>query len=110
MKRHTNGSPGKAFADGYAKGKAESADTIRQLEAERNLLLNLLADLREAVGDHGRRMQPELVEYCRELGGHADTIRQLKESLNKALAENLAMRPTPVLETSRQATTNGGSW
>ena len=64
MKRHTNGSPGKAFADGYAKGKAEAADTIRQLQA----------------------------------------------ALNKALAENLAMRPTPVLETSRQATTNGGSW
>lgn len=101
---------GKAFADGYAKGKAEADDTIRQLEAERNSLLNLLADLREAVGDHGRRMQPELVEYCRELGRHADTIRQLKEALNKALAENLAMRPTPVLETSRQATTNGGSW
>lgn len=49
MKRHTNGSPGKAFADGYAKGKAESAETIRQLEA----------------------------------------------ALNKALAENLAMRPAP---------------
>ena len=49
MKRHTNGSPGKAFADGYAKGKAEAADTIRQLQA----------------------------------------------ALNKALAENLAMRPKP---------------
>lgn len=55
---------GKAFADGYAKGKAESADTIRQL----------------------------------------------KQALDKALAENLAMRPTPVLETSRAVTTNGGSW
>ena len=46
MKRTYNG---KAFADGYAKGKAEAADTIRQLQA----------------------------------------------ALNKALAENLAMRPTP---------------
>lgn len=40
---------GKAFADGYAKGKAESAETIRKLTA----------------------------------------------ALNKALAENLAMRPKP---------------
>lgn len=49
MKRHTNGSPGKAFADGYAKGKAEAAETIRQLQ----------------------------------------------KALDKALAENLAMRPKP---------------
>lgn len=39
MKRHTNGSPGKAFADGYAKGKAEAADTIRQLQAALNKAL-----------------------------------------------------------------------
>lgn len=44
-----NGSPGKAFADGYAKGKAEAAETIRQLQ----------------------------------------------KALDKALAENLAMRPKP---------------
>jgi len=47
MKRHSNGSPGKAFADGYAKGKAEAADTIAKLQ----------------------------------------------KALDKALAENLAMRP-----------------
>ena len=101
---------GKAFADGYAKGKAESAELVAQLQRERNSLINLLADLRAAVGDHGRRMQPELLEYCRELGGHADTIRQLKDALNKALAENLAMRPTPIFDISKQVTTNGGSF
>ncbi len=35
-------------------------------------LLVLLADLRIALGDNGKRMQPELVEYARELKRKAD--------------------------------------
>jgi hypothetical protein len=29
--------------------------------------LMLVARIREALGDHGRRTQPELIEYCRDL-------------------------------------------
>jgi hypothetical protein len=54
---------GKAFADGYAKGKAEAADTIRQLQA----------------------------------------------ALNKALAENLAMRGAPAGLTHLDAVARQGS-
>lgn len=67
-KRHANGSPGKAYSDGFAAGLTKGRDE------------------------------------------RAAEVSQLKTALDKALAENLAMRPTPVLETSKQATTNGGSW
>jgi hypothetical protein len=29
--------------------------------------LGLVADIRHALGDNGKRMQPELIEYCRQL-------------------------------------------
>ena len=34
--KHRPTNTGKAFADGFAKGKAESAETIRQLKAALN--------------------------------------------------------------------------
>lgn len=80
---------GKAFADGYAKGKAESAELVAQLQRERNSLINLLADLRTAVGDHGRRMQPELLEYCRELGGRRRSSTSRSRSPRTAEASRI---------------------
>ena len=35
----------------------------------------LLAQIREAVGDNGERMQDELLEYCRDLRSARDTIQ-----------------------------------
>ena len=36
-------------------------------EREENNLLRLICDIRFAIGDSGKRMWPELIEYCREL-------------------------------------------
>lgn len=47
-------------------------------------LLHLLAQIREACGDNGKRMQDELVEYIRdERQGHISHIALLKASLKK---------------------------
>jgi len=48
--------------------KVELAETVGDLMS----ILGLLADIREACGDNGKRMQPELVEYIRDLKGKAD--------------------------------------
>ena len=38
-------------------------------EAQRDMIaaLDLVARIRHAVGDHGERMQDELIAYCKEL-------------------------------------------
>lgn len=53
-----------------------------QLIAERdaavesmNSCLGLVADLRAALGDDGRRMQPELIEYAKQLSMDAERYR-----------------------------------
>ena len=52
----------------YAKLEMQLAETVEFQWS----MLGLLADIREACGDNGKRMQPELVEYIRELKGKAD--------------------------------------
>lgn len=92
------------YEQGFADGKAESAETIEQLQRERMSLINLLAEVRIAIGDNGLRMQHELAEYCRKIAGQAATAGQLRDALNKALAENLAnrMKPTHLDAVARQ--------
>lgn len=53
---------------------AEALEAIQSLEARLEVearttwsLLSYLSDLRFALGDNGRRMQDELLEYCRDL-------------------------------------------
>lgn len=43
-------------------------------------LLRLLVDLRFALGDNGRRMQDELVEYARGLAGDARRYRWIRSA------------------------------
>ena len=50
--------------------KVQLAETVGDLMS----VLGLLADIREACGDNGKRMQPELVEYIREIKGKADIL------------------------------------
>jgi hypothetical protein len=56
----------------------EQIETVRRYEGElaksvRDQLsvLDLITQIREALGDDGKRMQDELIEYCRELAGRA---------------------------------------
>lgn len=53
-------------------------------QSGRDLLLRLVCDLRWALGDRGLRMQPELVEYAREMRRDAqrwETIREARKSV-----------------------------
>ena len=56
----------------------EALDHYQTLEQQRNAAaddaagaLDLVSRLREALGDHGLRMQDELLKYCRELAARA---------------------------------------
>jgi hypothetical protein len=46
--------------------------------AEDFSLLGLIADIRAAVGDNGKRMQPELVEHLRQMAVDAAMFRYLQ--------------------------------
>ena len=56
----------------------EALDHYQTLEQQRNAAaddaagaLDQVSRIREALGDHGLRMQDELLEYCRELAARA---------------------------------------
>ena len=56
----------------------DALDHYQTLEQQRNAAaddaagaLDLVSRIREALGDHGLRMQDELLEYCRELAARA---------------------------------------
>lgn len=60
----------------------QQAERIAELEAERDQhkhtatsLLALLADIRMACGDNGKRMQPELVEFIGAMKAQRDQLR-----------------------------------
>lgn len=60
----------------------QQAERIAELEGERDQhkataasLLSLLADIRMACGDNGKRMQPELVEFIGAMSTERDQLR-----------------------------------
>lgn len=55
--------------------------TKADLIAQNAALLAMVADLRIALGDDGKRMQPELVEYARELRANAARYEWLRSRL-----------------------------
>lgn len=66
----------------------QQAERIAELEAERDQhkhtatsLLALLADIRMACGDNGKRMQPELVEFIGAMKAQRDQLRAEVERL-----------------------------
>lgn len=71
-----------AALDLEAKARVAAAEMAQeaklaqaQAEGDANAMLMLLAQIREAVGDNGRRMQGELVDYLRILWEEADPDR-----------------------------------
>jgi len=53
----------------------EAKLALAKAEGDATSLLFLLAQIREALGDNGKRMQNELVDYCRDLRRSKDTIQ-----------------------------------
>ena len=63
---------------GLAQLWRNAIERIAELERENASLLRLVSDIRVALGDNGKRMQPELVEYCKELRKNAERWRFAK--------------------------------
>lgn len=58
--------------------RGEWAAEIGSLKAELKDALQLVAELRLAIGDGGRRMQPELIEHVRQITKDAERYRWLR--------------------------------
>ena len=54
--------------------RAENARLLGDHEAA----LRLVTDVRAVIGDDGRRMQPELIEYCKAMKRDAERYRWLR--------------------------------
>ena len=72
----------------------EAADAIEQLQADVERLraneasaLRLVADIRAAIGDDGKRMQPELIEYLRRMSADVALYQHLRDTTAQALAD-----------------------
>lgn len=65
---------------------AALAQPAPQVQEAKVSELRLLTDLRWAMGDFGKRMQPELVEYAHELKQSADEADRLRSLLSAAPA------------------------
>jgi len=51
--------------------------------------LKVLTDIRWALGDNGKRMQSELVEYARQIKKDADEVFRLRERVRDLEADKL---------------------
>lgn len=58
---------------------ADASNAVEDLRAENASLYGLLADIRAAVGDNGKRMQADLVEWLREVAANDRRYRWLRE-------------------------------
>ena len=90
---------------------AESRHSVQQMREELERLraenarllgdhaaaLRLVADVRAAIGDDGKRMQPELVEYCKAMKRDAERYRWLRERLQVRTEEMMSGAYKPCL-------------
>ncbi len=67
---------------------AETQTPEEQQPSEASLL-RLLCDIRFAVGDNGKRMQPELIEYLKQMRADADRYRATFASITAQHADRL---------------------
>ncbi len=65
--------------------------------------LDLVSRIRWAVGDHGARMQPELIEYLRQMRTDAERYRWLRELPVQPTGEDL----DKVIDAAQKEPTNG---
>ena len=65
----------------WSRADRMTEELLYALEAAReDACVALVADIRFACGDNGNRMQPELVEFIRELAADAERYRWLVDS------------------------------
>ena len=74
MELADHASPAPASASLALKALRREIELLRAALAERDepVLLRVLADIRWACGDRGKRMQPELVEHIRDQAKNAE--------------------------------------
>lgn len=64
---------------------SELTSQVEKSRAEHVAALRLVADVRHALGDDGKRMQPEFIAYCKELRADRDEWKRRAEELEAAL-------------------------
>ena len=83
-----NLSPEAAEALGQMLDDMETAkENGRKAADDAASVLDLLSRVRFALGDNGKRMQAELLEYCAELRGAAGALAALDEDFQRVKAE-----------------------
>lgn len=108
-----NGTQG-AFVEVALQWAGEANATIACLTAERDAaqkdtasLLRLVVDLRYALGDDGRRMQPELVEYAKQIRTDLAAARADAERYRWLRAQHWDEAPLAVVAHAKQAVKPG---
>lgn len=61
-----------------AREIAELREELERERAAKASAFGLVSSIRFALGDNGRRMQPDLIEWCRGLRAHAQDLAQLR--------------------------------
>jgi hypothetical protein len=61
---------------------------VDELTSENTSLIKLVADIRFALGDNGKRMQPELIEYCKELVKSKTEGDRIKQEVQRLAVES----------------------
>ncbi|TCP06595.1 hypothetical protein [Caldimonas thermodepolymerans] len=104
---------------GYLDAIEEVEEHVATLATERDQLaaaleaaredayVALVVDIRLACGDNGKRSQPELVEYIRELTRDAERYRWLRQGESDAIATIKADTLDAVIDAAMQRTSGG---
>jgi hypothetical protein len=66
----------------------KAGDRVVEMQSENTSLLKLVADIRFALGDNGKRMQPELIEYCKELVKSKTEGDRIKQEVQRLAVES----------------------
>lgn len=81
-----------------------AADEITQLRAKLDdarsdmvAALSLVADVRAAIGDDGKRMQSELIEYCKAMKRDAERYRWLRRVATSGFASKVFGNASPIV-------------
>jgi hypothetical protein len=80
--KEEEGVGGELFIEFYGEKFALAIQEALRVKNEEMTCIKLLADIRQACGDDGKRMQDELVQYIAELYRQAERVKHLQVRVN----------------------------
>lgn len=73
----------------YNQISTNAVTEIKALRDERNSLVRLVTDLRWALGDEGKRMQPEFLEHAKRSQKDAERYRKLRRGQHWSVVDGV---------------------